>query len=212
MIYNCNGLPNYTVTENRLYLKKITGIGDSYVSGDGVDKSEIWIQKIADRNNMEMSNLGASGESLRKLVQNERYQNIPEDSDYIVVFSGHNDVHYDITPVGDTEDIENTTFYGCLDILCKWIMNNRPMSRTLFITPTHRTQYDATPYVNAMKDVCYRYGIPSWDAYGNLGILIGGQHGVDQRTVFETTDPQYHLNALGQLYLSYKIEEQLRML
>lgn len=210
MIYDIEG---NKLLQNNLENKKISIIGDSYVSGYGENKkSDMWWYKIADRNGMVAVDLGSGGESLRLMVTATRYSNIPADSDYIVVFTGHNDTHYDYTPVGDDTDTDNTTFYGCLDILCKWLMNNRPTAKKLFITPTHRTQYDAIPYVNAMKEVCHRYGIPCWDSYGELDILIGGQEGVNQRNIFETANNTFHLNALGQDYLSYKAEAKLKQL
>lgn len=213
MIYDVNGNKLSVDSLDRLLRKKIAIVGDSYVSGTTENlESDMWWYKIAQRNDMTPVNLGVGGESLRVMVQSARYANIPADSDYIVIFEGHNDVNYDHTDVGQPSDTGNTTFYGCLDILCKWLMNNRPTARKLFITPTHRSSYDATPYVNAMKEVCYRYSIPCWDAYGDLDILIGGVEGVDQRSVFETTNLPYHLNALGQDYLSYKAEGQLRLL
>lgn len=213
MIYDVDG-NKLSVDSGRLLSKKIAIVGDSYVSGTYENQeSDMWWYKIADRNDMTAVNLGVGGESLRAMVQNARYTNIPSDSDYIVIFEGHNDVSYDHTDIGTSADTGNTTFYGCLDILCKWLMNNRPTARKLFITPTHRgDNATVVQYVDAMKEVCYRYGIPCWDAYGNLDILIGGANGVDQRSVFETSNLQYHLNALGQDYLSYKAEEQLRML
>lgn len=196
---------------NRLSGKKITAIGDSYV--DTVhDTSKEWLGMIAARNGMIAYNMGVGGEPLRTIVTSERYKNINSESDYIVVFSGHNDVHYDYTPVGEMGDTTATTFYGCLDILCKGLLNLYPSARILFITPTHRTiNYDYTPYVEAMKEVCYKYSIPCWDAYGELSILVGGVNGVTaQSTIFELQP--LHLNELGREYLSYKIEEQLKML
>lgn len=214
MIYDINGNPLYAGdVANRLINKKIAVIGDSFVSGTTENqKSDMWWYKIAQRNSMTPVDLGVGGESLRVMVQSARYANIPSDSDYIVVFTGHNDVSYDHTDLGEKGDTTNTTFYGCLAILCAWVLNNRPLARTLFITPTHRTYATVLPYVTAMKEVCYDYTIPCWDSYGNLGILIGQHSDVDQRSVFETTTQPSHLNALGQDYLSYKVEAQLRML
>jgi lysophospholipase L1-like esterase len=214
MIYDVNGNQLVDASQNRLFGKKLTAIGDSFVGGTYENKeTDMWWYKIAERNNMTPVNLGNGGESLRVMVQNSRYANIPTDSDYVVVFTGHNDVSYDHTDIGTSADTGNTTFYGCLAILCKWLMNNRPNAKILFITPTHRNDNaDVVQYVNAMKEVCYRYGIPCWDAYGNLGMLIGGAEGVDQREIFETHNLRYHLNALGQTYLSYKIEAELARL
>lgn len=213
MIYDVNGDSLLVESESRLDEKILTAIGDSYVSGTYENqKSDMWWYKIAQRNSMTANDLGVGGESLRVMVQSERYKNIPANSDYICVLSGNNDTNYDYTPVGENTDTGNTTFYGCLDILCKWLMENRPLARKLFITPMHRSAtVDYTPYVNAIKEVCYRYSIPCWDAFGGLDILINGASGVTQ-SIFETTNLPVHLNALGQDYLSYKVEEQLKML
>lgn len=199
------------VVYNRLTNKIITSVGDSYVNGDLPDNKE-WTALIAARNGMTAYNMGVGGESLRTMVTSERYKNINSGSDYIVVFSGHNDVHYDYTPLGEMGDTTATTFYGCLDILCKDLLNLYPSARILFITPTHRSvNYDYSPYVEAMKEVCYKYSIPCWDAFGELGILIGGVNGVTAQSNMFELQP-LHLNELGHEYLSYKIEEQLKML
>lgn len=212
MIYDINGNV-LSANDARLVGKKLAAIGDSYVSGvRGNQEADMWWYKIAERNSMTVTALGVGGESLRVMVQTERYKNIPANSDYICVLSGNNDTSYDYTPIGTNTDTENTTFYGCLDILCKWLMQNRPTARKLFITPMHRSNtVDYIPYINAIKEVCYRYSIPCWDSYGGLDILINGASGVTQ-SIFETTNPGVHLNALGQDYLSYKVEEQLKML
>lgn len=213
MIYDINGNVLNDESLNRLVHKKISVIGDSFVSGTNENQlSDMWWYKIADRNDMTAQNLGVGGESLRVMVQNTRYINIENNADYIVVFTGHNDVSYDHTDLGTIEDIGNTTFYGCLKTLCAWLLNNRPYARILFVTPTHRSSDAVLPYVNAMLEVCRKYTIPCWDSYGKLGILIGEHSDVNQRGVYETTNVISHLNSLGQTYLSYKLEEQLKLL
>ena len=100
--------------------------------------------------------------------------------------------------------------------MCKIVLNQFPKVRTLFITPTRRSTYDAEPFADAMKEVCASYGVPCWDIFRTFGIHIGeAKEGVNQRATFEsTTNGNYdlHLNELGNEYLSYKIEEILKML
>lgn len=211
MVYDADGV---RIDGSPLYTKKLCAIGDSYVQAlSGNTKN--WVSLISDKNNMTSTNLGVSGESVQTMVSTERYKNIPADSDYIVVFTGHNDIYTEETPIGTINDLSDDTYFGCLNILCRWIMNNRPQARTLFITPTHRRDVNSIPYVDAMLQTCHKYGIPCWNAYENLGILIGGLEGVDQRSTFETyINGQYtnHLNDKGQEYIAQKIEAILELL
>lgn len=199
---------------SNLVNKKICAIGDSYVAKLSINTTD-WLSIIASKYRATGVNLGVGGESIHTLVTNQRYTNIPSDSDYIIVFDGHNDIYTEETPLGTIEDTTNATFYGCLNILCRWILNNRPLARTLFITPTHRRPVNSEPYVTAMVQTCKKYGIPCWNAYENLGILIGGLEGVDQRAIYETRENgqyTYHLNDTAQQYLAQKIERLLEML
>lgn len=210
--------PN-SIENNRIQGKKITAIGDSYVKGNGLSESDTWLARIANRNGMTATNLGQNARSLQEMVVAEAWKNIPNNTDYIVIWDGHNDSNYKLTPLGTLGDTTSDTFYGCLDILCKGIMNRYPTARILFITPSKRSvtgnNVNAYQYVDAMKEVCAKYDIPCWDSFREMGILINNMEGVDEQAEFEQKKNgsyMVHLNAIGHEYLSYKIEEQLKML
>ena len=216
---NQKNVNSFAVNNDRLYSKKIAAVGDSYVEGNGLPDSQVWLSLIATRNKMSKTNLGDNGRSLQEMVQAEAWKNIPNDTDYIVIWDGHNDSNYKLTTLGTFGDTTSATFYGCLDILCKGLMNRYPRARILFITPSKRSvvgnNVNAYQYVDAMKEVCAKYDLVCWDSFREMEILINNMEGVDERSVFEQqVNGQYkvHLNALGQEYVSYKIEEQLRML
>lgn len=205
-----DGLGN-EININRLYGKTITAIGDSYVAGNSIGEVNTWLYKLANRNKMTYYNLGINGDTLINIAT--RYTDINQNSDYIIVFAGHNDSSAN-KEIGTNSDTTTDTFKGALNILCKGIMNNYPKARILFITPTHRTGKEKN-YVDAIKEICCEYSIPVWDAYSNLGILVGKQMGVDMQEEFEQIyvgNYNIHLNVLGNEYLSYKIEEQLKLL
>lgn len=210
-MYNIYSLNGTKIVNNPLENTIITAIGDSFVR-NSLPLTDQWPYLIANRNGAESVNMGVGGETLRTMVQSERYKNINSNSSYIIVFTGANDVHYDYTPLGSITDESNTTFYGCLNILCRDLMNLYPTAKILFITPTHRTDlYDYKPYVNAIKEVCYKYSLPVWDAYGESGILLGNVNGVTAQSAIYELSP-LHLNKAGNEYISYKIEAILKML
>lgn len=195
-------------TQNRLQGKRIGAIGDSYVYGHtlGVDKT--WLTKLAKRNGMTYFNYGVNGglvSGANGVV--ERYANMNSDLDYIVVFGGHNDASQSV-PIGEDSSTDINTFKGALNVLCQGLQTKYPKARILFMTPTHR-KGNEPPYCQAMKDICYKYGIQVYDTYAKLGINIGnGDEGnAKQKEVFELVP--LHLNELGNEYLSYKVESEL---
>lgn len=207
-----DGLGN-EININRLYGKTITAIGDSYVAGNNIGEVNTWLYKLANRNNMTYYKLGLNGDTLINIALQSKYTTINQNSNYIIVFAGHNDSSAN-KDIGQNTDTTANTFKGALNVLCKGLMNNYPKARILFVTPTHRTGNEKS-YVDAIKEICGEYGIPVWDAYRNLGILVDNQMGVDMQEEFEQVyvgNYNIHLNVLGNEYLSYKIEEQLKLL
>lgn len=200
---------NYVKTNmNRLKGKKIGVIGDSYVYGHtlGVDKS--WVTQLGKRNEMIYFNYGVNGGMISGVNgAAERYVNMEVDLDYVVVFGGHNDATNSV-PIGNDTDTTITTFKGALNVLCKGLQSKYPKARILFMTPSHR-KGNEVPYGQAIKDICYKYGIQVYDTYAKLGINVGeGNEGnVNQKEVFELVP--LHLNELGNEYLSYKVEAEL---
>ena len=200
-------LTGMTITD-RLYGKRIGAIGDSYVYGHSLGTDKAWLKKLADRKNMIAYNYGVNG----GLISGNggvvtRYENMNSDLDYIVVFGGHNDASNSV-PIGEDDSTDITTFKGALNVLCRGLQTKYPKARILFMTPSHR-KGNEPPYCQAMKDICYKYGIQVYDTYAKLGINIGnGDEGnAKQKEVFELVP--LHLNELGNEYLSYKVESEL---
>ena len=118
------------------------------------------------------------GSSITPITQ--RYQNIPTDSDLVVIFAGQNDFGHD-TPIGTIADTTDISFYGALSVVINGILEANPDVRLVLFTPTHRYgftsgayQNDTDPngeghtlkdYVDAIKDIAEMYGVPVIDLF-----------------------------------------------
>ena len=173
--------------------KKINFIGDSITEGARVDSPDNFFPNIIKRNAQlaEARNYGVGGSRIAR-VPNP--QNIPSDEDFnlrarrmdpdvdvIVVFGGTNDFGHATIPIGIPSDKDEYTFYGALDTLCLYLINNYPDKQIVFMTPLHRLNEDldynkrveeklptAAPlsdFVKAIRAVCERYSIPVLDMY-----------------------------------------------
>lgn len=57
----------------------------------------------------------------------QRYLNIPEDTDYITIAFGLNDM-YNVN-LGTIDDNTNETFYGALNMILEYYLINRPFAK-----------------------------------------------------------------------------------
>ena len=136
------------------------GIAGSTLSGDGsthntVNDAIIGFQPMCNRLNLMSSS-----------------------ADVNIIFGGTNDALADRqVPLGEFGDTTNLTFYGGLDIICKYLLNNFPKKTNLFIVPLQRHSQNTgniygkklIDYVNAIKEVAGSYGLPVLDLYHNGG-------------------------------------------
>ena len=114
--------------------------------------------------------------------------NLNVNADFITIWGGTNDF-YGNAVLGTPADAVNTTFYGALNLATKYICENYPNKRIMFITPLNRFddlsarfeknadgEYINTQgktledYVNAMMDVCRRNSVKCLDFYHDGGI------------------------------------------
>lgn len=101
------------------------------------------------------------------------YNTITEYANYIVVFAGTNDLHYNV-PIGTKDDRTDISFYGAVYSLINGIVTNYPNAQLVFMTPLHRSwegpntaNANLSDYVNAMIEMCGLCGIPVIDLYHN---------------------------------------------
>ena len=207
---------------------KITYLGDSIT--EGTKTSKRYLEYIEDKltaNNYDVTtvNLGIGGTRITSTTDRpdgfvNRWQDIPTDSDVIVVFGGTND-YGGSSPMGEMTD-DKTTFKGALNELITSIQNTYPNADLLVLTPVKRYYRSSTEpwsnedtwrdgdkwlnneglllsdYVDALREVAAYHGAKVIDLYHNSGF----NPRVEANYNRNTTDG-LHPNAVGH-YLLYK--------
>ena len=200
------------ISPSRLYGKKIIAIGDSMVQGHSIPKDQGWLAMIANRNNMTFVNYGINGTYMTNKLYGknkgvvERYIDMDDDADYIIVFAGTNDAANGVV-IGEDISVDPSEFKGALNLICSGLLDKYPTKRIMFITPYLRNA-NYIKYINAIEDICSLYGIRVFNNMKNGGVCWQNQTQIKELTLNDT----YHLNLTGMEYSSYKYEEELKRL
>ena len=166
-------------------------VGDSITAGSGINKK--YYEHIGEILSLQAANAHGIGGSCISAQSDygsgntpliNRYRSIPN-VDLIVVFMGTNDYGHE-TPLGTIQDSTDISFCGALNVIIPGIQKQNPNSQLIFVTPMHRYGFgtskitgakftdDSLPngrghcladYVNAIKSVCAKYGVPVIDLF-----------------------------------------------
>lgn len=132
--------------------KKIACLGDSITQAANLEGMEDYQQysypmKLAEiLGAEEVVNLGIGGSSIGRYWQDafvDRYMDIPEDTDLILVMGGTNDgfcLHRE--NVGNFEERSPRTLIGDLDELMRGLKENYPDAEVVFVTPLPNVLHD----------------------------------------------------------------------
>lgn len=167
---------------------KITCLGDSITAASNLDTIENYqsmsypsqLGEILDAE--EVVNLGIGGSSIGRYWENafvDRYQEIPEDTDVILVMGGTNDGFCaSEKELGSLEKREKDTFTGDLDELLFGLQKDYPDAQIVLITPLPNVLHDLlrksrdyllpqSAFVRVMKQLGEEHGIPVIDLYNS---------------------------------------------
>ncbi len=169
--------------------KKINFLGDSITQGVGVaDESEIYLNLIKDQEELAIArNYGISGTRLARqsgpddwgAAYSDRFDEMDDDADVVVVFGGTNDFGHGDAPIGEFSDRVNTTYYGACHVLMQGLIEKYPAATIVFMTPLHRASEDGPSvgnglplkrYVEIIREVAEYYAIPVLDLFAVSGI------------------------------------------
>ena len=169
--------------------KIINVLGDSITQGVGVTAPEHTYHAVLGRmvGAAEVRNFGLSGTRLAK--QNgpdlwgapftERYLDMPDDADLIIVFGGTNDYGHGNVPFGGKGDRTVHTFCGACHVLFRGLIEKYPTARIVIMTPMQRiggnnpcanTGKPLLDYVDAITEIASAYSLPVLDLYRTSGI------------------------------------------
>lgn len=126
--------------------------------------NKILYYMIANRNNMMFINNGINGPYMNnKLYGNnkcivDRYSDMYDDADYIIVFSGSDDDDDASVTIGSNASIDPSEFKGALNIICDGLLTKYPTNKIMFITPYLRTS-KYVDYIGVIETICAKYSI-----------------------------------------------------
>lgn len=220
--------------------KKINWIGDSIVDGPDFDEIVVNALEMVKDNeygiNGSTISLNGNGADGRYALC-ERYDDMTDDADIIIVSCGTNDWMYAWAPIGTINDADdgtsNTTLYGACKALCKGLIDKYPQKVIAFTTPIKRAQAfengnggEYTPdgvmttpfsknkygktlgdYADIIKEVCGYYSIPVLDMYRES---LLNPHITSQQNMFDSA--KTHPNAAGQKIMAQRVAAWLRSL
>jgi lysophospholipase L1-like esterase len=180
---------------NRLFNKKMVGLGDSLLYGQGLTpeqrENSTWFALLASQYGMTAYNYAHSGSSIAYdptdvdpamcvTIDTIITEHGNEDIDYFVLEGGANDTSNaielgELTRANETK----TTFYGALNYIISRIKSTWPKCRILLMTNYDRkvrtspvSGYTDEYYVDAMVNFAHFRGIPVFDNYHDLGVSI----------------------------------------
>ena len=180
--------PYYTIKEsalpknsNPLYGKKLAVNGDSICYGAGASGG--YGKIIAENNDMEVSNIAQTGGTISSGTTysgggNRHWicrtiGNMPTDADYYILEGGSNDVALAV-PIGNLSSgyiatLDDTTFYGAMESICKQIITKFKGKKYGFLI-VHQMKGGmqiTNAIYTAIIECCNKWGIPYLDLAKN---------------------------------------------
>lgn len=185
-----NGEDRAQISRNNIDFSsvKIACLGDSITAGSNLNNLEDYEQYSYPSilknilNIKEVYNLGIGGSSYGRYWDKafvDRYKEIPEDSDIILVMGGTNDgFAASVDELGNSNERKPRTFYGDVDELMKGLKKDYPNAKVIFATPLPNVLQDylmsqrdyllpQSVYVNAIKELAAEHNIQVIDLYNS---------------------------------------------
>ncbi|MBO5199163.1 MAG: SGNH/GDSL hydrolase family protein [Lachnospiraceae bacterium] len=217
--------------------KKINFLGDSITQGVGTSGKEAIFLNVLKQNAglAEARNYGIS--ATRYAIQkgtkerpkdnyvdvnsfSERFDQMDDDADAVVVFGGTNDYGHGDAPLGCFEDRTPDTFYGACHYLFSGLVKKYLGKPVVIMTPLHRCSERSTfacteekpfrtlrEYVVIIREVAEYYSRPVLDLYAQSGL----QPEIPEIKQAYIPDG-LHPNDAGHQVMAHKLEVFLRSL
>lgn len=179
--------------------KTIVMLGDSYVKNHRRPYEESWHAKVASRLGMKYVNFGRNGSSIAfdrtkdgfGPAMTERYKEMPDSADYVVVIAGHNDADY-----LRTHGIELwNEFCTGLDTLLTGLQTKYPEAKIGFVTPWAVDRQYFSEVTEQIRKACKAHGIKVLDM-ASMNVIDVNNPEFRER-YFQGPKDTAHLNAEG---------------
>ncbi len=155
--------------------KTFTVIGDSYLAGNGLDKSLVWPALLASKYDMTYKNYGKNGSTMSNYVTTEnpmvsRYSSMADNSpDIVIIEGGRNDYNKSV-PIGENGSLDTKTMKGAARYLMTEIGKKYPDALIICMTvwevggATNKIGCYCSDYGKALLEVCEDMNIPCINA------------------------------------------------
>jgi lysophospholipase L1-like esterase len=199
---------------------KINIMGDSVTVGYGLANqgTERFSYLLEQALGYEVRNYGVSGTLITKqdgypLSFVERFDNMDDDADLIIVFGGINDFGVGTGNMGEPDSTNIEEFNGALNVLIEGLQNKYLGKEIVFITPynlvwgglnsdlPNTAGYTLKDYRNAIIERSEYHGIPVLDLYSMSGMDIA--HNPNHRALYAPDG--VHLSAEGHKRIADRI-------
>jgi lysophospholipase L1-like esterase len=150
----------------------------------------------------------------------QRFPEMDDDADVVVVFGGTNDYGHGDAPMGNMSDREPNTFYGACHYLFEGLIKKYPNAEIVVMTPLHRMNEEndvnemgmtknthLCDYVDVIKEVAEYYALPVLDLWSVSGI----QPNVESNRLALAPDG-LHPNVAGHRRIASRLEGFLKAL
>jgi hypothetical protein len=150
--------------------KTFTVIGDSYLAGNGLDKSLVWPALLAKKYDMVFNNYGMNGSTMSNYVTTNnpmvvRYANMVDNNpDIVFIEGGRNDYNQKV-PLGTLDSTDTKTMMGAARFLITKIKEKYPNAVIICMTC-----WEVGGSANSAGNVCSAYGQALLDVCADMGI------------------------------------------
>ena len=170
---------------------KVNFLGDSITEGTGTSGPDTRFHAlIAKKYGLVARNYGIGGTRIAHQMTPsanprwdlsfcDRFSQMDDDADLVVVFGGTNDYGHGDAPIGTPDDRDPSTFYGGCHFLMKGLIEKYPESVIVIMTPLHRAVEERVRegetlrlqrYVEIIREVAEYYSLPVMDLWAKSGI------------------------------------------
>lgn len=150
--------------------KTFTVIGDSYLAGNGLDKTLVWPALLAKKYDMVYNNYGMNGSTMSNYVTTNnpmvvRYTSMANNNpDIVIIEGGRNDYNKNV-PIGENGSTDTKTMKGAARFLISKVQEKYPNALIICLTV-----WEVGGSANSAGNVCSDYGRALLEVCADMGV------------------------------------------
>lgn len=208
------------VRDAPLFERTMVVIGDSYVRNHRRPIEETWHYRLAEKYHINYLNYGKNGNCVAfdrtrsgfGIPMYQRYDEMPDAADYVLVIAGHNDADMIGQASDESDDAARAVLHDSLlaefrtrlgELLDSLIVKY-PAAKLAFVTPWNVDRPGFPEVLETIRDVCGDHSVPLYDAARCSGIYV--RDAAFRRRYFQRPNDTAHLNADGHALFMPKME------